>query len=125
VGTLTNLGEFKMNENVQRVIQEYVPGKQVTLAHIIVNPDNNIYQKLGLAENRNSIGILTITPSEAAIIAADVAVKSGDVTIGYVDRFNGSLVIEGDVASVESSIDEVLQTLSKLQGMSIPTVTRS
>lgn len=114
-----------MNENVQRVIQEYVPGKQVTLAHIIVNPDNSIYKKLGLEENRNSIGILTITPSEAAIIAADVAVKAGDVEIGYVDRFNGSLVIEGDVASVESSINEVLKTLSMLQGMSIPTVTRS
>ncbi|MBC3899138.1 BMC domain-containing protein [Acetobacterium malicum] len=114
-----------MNEDVKRVIQEYVPGKQVTLAHIIVNPDNSIYKKLGLEDNRNSIGILTITPSEAAIIAADVAVKSGDVEIGYVDRFNGSLVIEGDVASVEASISEVLQTLSMLQGMSIPTVTRS
>ncbi|AWW25849.1 BMC domain-containing protein [Acetobacterium carbinolicum] len=114
-----------MNENVQRVIQEYVPGKQVTLAHIIVNPDNSIYKKLGLEENHNSIGILTITPSEAAIIAADVAVKSGDVTIGYVDRFNGSLVIEGDVGSVEASVESVLQTLSLLQGMSIPTVTRS
>jgi len=114
-----------MNEDVKRVIQEYVPGKQVTLAHIIVNPDNSIYNKLGLENNRNSIGILTITPSEAAIIAADVAVKSGDVEIGYVDRFNGSLVIEGDVASVEASISEVLQTLSMLQGMSIPTVTRS
>lgn len=114
-----------MNEDVQRVIQEYVPGKQVTLAHIIVNPDNSIYKKLGLEENRNSIGILTITPSEAAIIAADVAVKSGDVSIGYVDRFNGSLVIEGDVASVEASINEVLHILSMLQGMSIPIVTRS
>lgn len=114
-----------MNEDVKRVIQEYVPGKQVTLAHIIVNPDNSIYKKLGLEDNRNSIGILTITPSEAAIIAADVAVKSGDVEIGYVDRFNGSLVIEGDVGSVEASISEVLQTLSMLQGMSIPTVTRS
>lgn len=114
-----------MNENVQRVIQEYVPGKQVTLAHIIVNPDPSIYKKLGLDENRKSIGILTITPSEAAIIAADVAVKAGDVAIGYVDRFNGSLVIEGDVASVEASINEVLHILSMLQGMSIPTVTRS
>jgi len=114
-----------MSEEVQRVIQEYVPGKQVTLAHIIVNPDNSIYKKLGLEENRNSIGILTITPSEAAIIAADVAVKAGAVSIGYVDRFNGSLVIEGDVASVEASIAQVLQALSKLQGMSIPVVTRS
>jgi ethanolamine utilization protein EutS len=116
-----------MNEvsRPQRVIQEYVPGKQVTLAHIIVNPDTSIYRKLGLDEGASSIGILTITPSEGAIIAADVALKSGDVSIGYIDRFNGSLVIVGDVASVEASILEVLQQLQKLQGMAIPEITRT
>ena len=31
-----------------RLIQETVPGKQVTLAHIIANPDAIIYKKLGL-----------------------------------------------------------------------------
>ncbi|MCL1879205.1 MAG: BMC domain-containing protein [Actinomycetia bacterium] len=109
----------------RRVIQEYVPGKQVTLAHIIVNPDASIYRKLGLDEGADSIGILTITPSEGAIIAADVALKSGDVAIGYIDRFNGSLVIVGDVASVESSIREVLEQLQKLQGMAVPEVTHT
>ena len=107
----------------QRIIQEYVPGKQVTLAHIIVNPDVSIYKKLGLNEEASSIGILTITPSEAAIIAADVAMKAGDIEIGYIDRFNGSLVITGDVASVESSIKKVLEQLQKLHGMDIPDVT--
>ena len=111
--------------NLQRVIQEYVPGKQVTLAHIIVNPDESIYRKLGLDTGSESIGILTITPSEGAIIAADVALKSGDVSIGYIDRFNGSLVIVGDVSSVESSIVKVLEQLKKLQGMSVPVITRT
>lgn len=116
-----------MNEDArpQRVIQEYVPGKQVTLAHIIVNPDESIYRKLGLETGSNSIGILTITPSEGAIIAADVAMKTGDVSIGYIDRFNGSLVIVGDVSSVESSILQVLEQLKKLQGMSVPELTRT
>ncbi|MDR1421657.1 MAG: BMC domain-containing protein [Coriobacteriales bacterium] len=111
--------------HLQRVIQEYVPGKQVTLAHIIVNPDDSIYRKLGLDENASSIGILTITPSEGAIIAADVALKAGDVQIGYIDRFNGSLVITGDVASVDASVRAVLEQLQKLQGMAIPEVTRT
>ena len=31
-----------------RIIQEIVPGKQITLAHIIANPDPVLYQKLGL-----------------------------------------------------------------------------
>lgn len=29
-------------EEKQRMIQEYVPGKQVTLAHIIASPDQTI-----------------------------------------------------------------------------------
>ena len=32
----------------QRIIQELVPGKQITLAHIIANPDEILYRKLGL-----------------------------------------------------------------------------
>ncbi len=31
-----------------RIIQELVPGKQITLAHIIASPDPTLYQKLGL-----------------------------------------------------------------------------
>lgn len=55
-----------MPEEKQRIIQEYVPGKQVTLAHLIANPNEELYQKLGIiSDNRGAIGILTITPSEA------------------------------------------------------------
>lgn len=114
-----------MSEEIQRMIQEYVPGKQVTLAHIVVNPDKELYPKLGFADNQSSIGILTITPSEGAIIAADIALKAGDVSIGYIDRFSGSLVITGDVAAVESSVNKVLESLKRFQGMSIPEITKS
>ena len=30
----------------QRIIQEFVPGKQITLAHVIAGPDPAIYVKL-------------------------------------------------------------------------------
>lgn len=73
----------------QRIIQEMVPGKQVTLAHIIPSPDQEIYQSLGL-NGSGALGILTITPSEAAIIAADIARKSSNVHIGF---WIGSLVL--------------------------------
>ena len=47
----------------QRIIQESVPGKQVTLAHVLANPKRDLYSKLGLdSEGRSAIGILTITP---------------------------------------------------------------
>lgn len=28
----------------ERVIQEYVPGKQITLAHLIANPNKELYK---------------------------------------------------------------------------------
>ncbi|WP_232698523.1 ethanolamine utilization microcompartment protein EutS [Brevibacillus daliensis] len=110
----------------QRVIQEYVPGKQVTLAHIIANPNPDLYKKLGLvAETRDAIGIMTITPSEASIISADIATKAASVQIGFVDRFSGSLVITGDVSSVESAINEVLLGLQDILGFSAARITRT
>lgn len=116
---------IKMEER-QRIIQEYVPGKQVTLAHLIANPNKDLYKKLGLiAEDRNAIGILTITPSEAAIIAADVATKAAGVSIGFVDRFSGSLVITGDVSSVESAMREALNVLNNVLHFYIAEITRS
>jgi len=45
------------------MIQEYVPGKQVTLAHLIANPGKDLFKKLGLPDAVSAIGILTITPS--------------------------------------------------------------
>ncbi|WP_330392444.1 BMC domain-containing protein [Anaerocolumna aminovalerica] len=97
----------------QRIVQEFVPGKQITLAHIIANPTDEIYQKLGLVtDDINAIGIMTITPSEGAIIAADVATKASDVRLGFIDRFSGALVITGDVSSVESAIRDVVSVLS-------------
>lgn len=110
----------------ERVIQEYVPGKQVTLAHIIANPDIDICKKLGLKlENSGAIGILTITPGEAAIIAADIATKSGTIDIGFLDRFSGTVVINGDISSVDSSLKSVVNFLKVTLQFSICEITRS
>jgi ethanolamine utilization protein EutS len=115
-----------MSETKQRIIQEYVPGKQVTLAHLLANPDVGLYRKIGaLNENAAALGILTITPSEAAIIGADIATKSGEVEIVFVDRFSGSLIISGDVASVEASINAVLHVLGDQMGFSTVEISRT
>ena len=103
-----------MMENKQRIIQEFVPGKQVTLAHIIPSPVPSLYMKLGLIDAEGAIGIFTITPNEAAMIAADVA--AADIELGLVDRFNGSLVITGDVAAVEAAMSEVMHVLCEQMG---------
>ncbi|WP_148401772.1 ethanolamine utilization microcompartment protein EutS [Clostridium sp. Marseille-P299] len=110
----------------QRIIQEFVPGKQITLAHIIANPTEEIYQKLGLiTENINAIGIMTITPSEGAIIAADVATKASDVRLGFIDRFSGALVVTGDVSSVEAAIKDVVSVLSNQLRFTPAAITRT
>jgi len=116
---------MKTNDQKQRFIQEYVPGKQVTLAHLIANPNKDIYAKIGVEDIGNALGILTITPSEAAIIASDVATKSADVKIAFLDRFSGSVVLTGDVSSVESALKQAIYTLSTILSFSIPEITRS
>ncbi|MDO7787834.1 BMC domain-containing protein [Desulforamulus aquiferis] len=108
----------------QRVVQEYVPGKQVTLAHLIANPKEELCEKLGISNN-GAIGILTITPSEAAIIAADVATKTAAVQLGFMDRFTGSLVITGNISSVEAALKQVTNLLAEGLGFTPATMTRS
>ncbi|CAH2213948.1 ethanolamine utilization microcompartment protein EutS [Tepidibacter aestuarii] len=110
--------------SIQRVIQESVPGKQVTIAHIIASPMQDIYERLGI-DDKGAIGILTITPYESAIIAADVATKTADIEIGFLDRFTGSLVITGDVQSVETALNAVNETLKNLLNFTTAPITRT
>lgn len=110
--------------NIQRVIQESVPGKQITIAHVIASPMPDIYERLGIDE-KGAIGILTLTPYETAIIAADIATKAADVEIGFLDRFTGSLIINGDVQSVEMALIAVNDTLKNLLGFMPAPITRT
>ncbi len=119
-------GNTVIEETTQRMIQEYVPGKQLTLAHLIASPQKSIYKNLGLDdEGKDAIGILTITPGEAVIIAADVATKAADVEIGFLDRFGGSLVITGDIASVESSVRNVIDVCQNVLHFATVDITRT
>jgi ethanolamine utilization protein EutS len=108
----------------QRVIQEFVPGKQVTLAHVIANPVPALYEKLGL-EPAGAIGILTLTPSETVMIAADLATKAASVEIGFLDRFTGALVLTGSVADVETALEAIGSYLARTLSFANCPVTRS
>ncbi len=113
-------------DDKQRIIQEYVPGKQVTIAHVIPNPDPSLYRKLGVVGDvSGALGIMTITPSEGAIIGADVAVKAANVQIVFVDRFSGSLVITGSTAAVEASVREVISVLNATMQFAPCAISRS
>lgn len=112
-----------------RIIQEIVPGKQVTLAHIIANPEKVLYQKLGLDPTidykRAAIGIVTISPSETAIIAADIAMKTSGTEIGFVDRFSGTLIVTGTISEVEAATQAITSYLSEKLGFTVCEVSRT
>ena len=109
---------------LNRVIEESVPGKQVTIAHVIAAPDPDIYERLGI-DDLGAIGILTLSPYETAIIAADIATKAAQVEIGFLDRFTGSVVIAGDVDSVETALQAVTDTLCNLMDFTTVQVTKT
>ncbi|AYF54599.1 BMC domain-containing protein [Clostridium botulinum C] len=117
------MGDF-FNRNIQRVIQESVPGKQITISHVIASPMDDIYERLGI-DKKGAIGILTLSPFETAIIAADIATKASDVEIGFLDRFTGSVVISGDVQSVETALSAVNNTLKDMLGFTEAPITRT
>lgn len=111
-------------EHLQRIIQESVDGKEVVLAHVIASPASDIYDRIGVPHGQ-SIGILTLSPEETSIIAADIAAKAAPVSIGFLDRFTGAVVILGDVQSVETSMQEVVRVLHDGLGFRVHEVTRS
>ena len=116
-------------QDKQRIVQELVPGRQITLAHIIANPDPILYQKLGLDPsldyNRAAIGVLTITPAETAVITADIALKTSGAKLGFVDRFSGTLIITGSVAEVEASFVAITDYFRNILKFSVCDVTRT
>ena len=101
------MNDLSMQDKM-RIIQELVPGKQITLAHIIANPDPILYRKLGLDtkndHSRSAIGVLTVSPAETAVICADIAMKSSGAAVEFVDRFTGTVIITGTVSEVETSV---------------------
>ena len=112
-----------------RIIQELVPGKQITLAHVIANPDKILYKKLGLDPavdySKSAIGILTVSPSETAIIAADIALKSSGAELGFVDRFSGTVIVTGTVSEVEASLEAITDYARGKLGFSVCPLTKT
>ena len=117
------------NEGKMRIVQELVPGKQVTLAHIIASPDEIVYKKLGLNPaldySKAAIGILSMSPAEISVIAGDMAVKTANIDLGFIDRFSGTLIFTGRVAEVEEAVRVICEYLARELRFTICKVTRT
>lgn len=100
-----------------RITRVRVPGKEVCLAHIFTPSHTCIYQNLalhiGVHEGEDhtgeTIGMIRFTPWEAVVVAADIAVKSSNVQIGFMDRFCGSLILTGSLSQVQTAVEEVVR----------------
>lgn len=100
-----------------RIVRVKVKGKEVSLAHIIGVSQERVYQNLALHigthfgedHTGESIGLIHVDPEETAIIAADIALKSGNVEVGTLDRFSGAVVILGDLPNVRSAVEGVVE----------------
>ncbi len=123
-----DIENYLSSDNKARIIQEIVPGKQITLAHIIANPDKILYYKLGLDpadDHSGAIGILTLSPSETAIIAGDIAMKASGVELGFVDRFSGTVIVTGTVSQVEAALNAVTEYAINKLGFAVCEITRT
>lgn len=112
-----------------RIVQELVPGKQITIAHVIANPDKVLYQKLGLNPaidySKSAIGIVTVSPAETAIILGDISIKAAGIELGFVDRFSGTLIVTGTVSEVEAALSALMDYAANILGFTCCKITKT
>jgi len=116
-----------------RMTRMRVPGKEVCLAHVIASSDRCIYQNLGLHigvhegedHTGEAIGMVRFTPWEAVVVAADVAMKSADIQIGFMDRFCGSLIVTGGLTEVQTAVEEVVKFFGEELGFHTCSILKS
>ena len=79
-----------------RLARIRVPGREISLAQIIGVSDRSVYENLGL-----HIGVHA---GEDHVGQS----KSGNVEIGFLDRFCGSLIVLGERMDVQSAVEGVV-----------------
>ena len=105
-----------------RMTRVRVPAKEVCLAHVLNPSEERIYQNLalhiGVHEGENhtgeALGLVRFTPWEAVVVAADVAVKSADVQLMFMDRFCGSLIVSGRLSEVQTAVEAVVNYFGEI-----------
>ena len=68
---------------------------------------------------------MTITPSEATIIAADICTKAASIKLGFVDRFPVLLLLLGSTSNVESALNSVITTFYNKLGFDTVSITKT
>ena len=116
-----------------RMTRVRVPGKEVCMAHIINPTDTCIYQNLalhiGVHEGEDhtgeTLGLIRFTPWESVVVAADIASKSADIQVCFMDRFCGALIISGKLADVQVAVESVVQFFGEELGFAVCKIHKS
>ena len=116
-----------------RMTRMRVAGKEVIMANLLTPTDAVIYQNLGLHigthlgedHTGETIGLVRVTPWESVIIAADVASKSANVQVCFMDRFCGALILTGELAEVETALEEIVRFFRDVMGFHVCDVHKS
>lgn len=124
-----DLTQLAAEKEKLRIVQELVPGKQISIAHVIANPEKILYEKLGLNPSidytKAAIGVVTISPAETAIIIADIAMKAAGVELSFVDRFSGTLIVTGTVSEVEAALRALCAYAEETLGFTVCGITKT
>jgi len=116
-----------------RVVKVSVSGKEISMAHVIGVSEPSVYKNLGLDIGTHagedfkgmSIGTIHMSPPEATVIAADIAVKAGYVELGFLDRFSGTLILTGPLEEVKTAVFEIMKYFrEELQYKACPVTVR-
>ena len=105
-----------------RITRVRVPAKEVCLAHVLNPSEERIYHNLalhiGVHEGEDhtgeALGLIRFTPWEAVVVAADVAVKSADVQLMFMDRFCGSLIVSGKLTEVQTAVESLVEYFGEI-----------
>ena len=105
-----------------RMTRLRVPAKEICLAHVLNPSEERIYHNLalhiGVHEGEDhtgeALGLIRFTPWEAVVVAADVAVKSADVQLMFMDRFCGSLIVSGKLTEVQTAVESVVKYFGEI-----------
>ncbi len=105
------------------IVSEEVPGKCVNLCHIIQNPDGRVTQKLAI--DVSPLALISVSPGETAIVAADYLSKSAAVKIIFIDRYLGTVLVVGKTSALETACNGLLKFLQGKLAFEKAEITRS
>ncbi len=105
------------------MISEEVSGKCINLCHIIQNPDERVTQRLAI--DFSPLAIISVSPGEAAIVVADYLSKSAALELIFIDRYLGTVLAVGNIDTLETACDGILQMLHRKLAFEVAEITRS